>query len=250
MLASQGFAVLALAYFGLEHLPRTLENIPLEYCETAIQWLQNHPSIDAERIGLWGTSRGAELALLLGATWPGAMRAIAAHAPSSVIYSNLSHPELPAWTYRSAPLAPHAPCPAFAFAPHAGTTPDRAIALTPFFLQGMRDEPAFLAARTPVEKITCPVLLASGKDDRMWPADLYARQIAERIKTPCTHLSYPGAGHHICLSWPPKEGTVDFHPIVKMWFDFGGNPQDNRSAQTDSWQKTLTFFSSQLLNAL
>jgi hypothetical protein len=51
-LAAHGFACLALAYFAYEHLPAHLTNIPLEYFETALTWLQAHPSVYAGRIGV------------------------------------------------------------------------------------------------------------------------------------------------------------------------------------------------------
>jgi len=247
LLAAHGFAVLSLAYFGTEDLPRKLESIPLEYCETAIDWLKGHSSTDSKRIGLWGISRGAELALLLGTVFPDAVQAIAAHAPSSAVYSSFDPSDTPAWTYRGVPVAPHAPFPAIVFEPGEGKTPDQAIPLTPLFLQGMKNEQAFQAARIPVEKIECPVLLVSGQNDRMWPSDLYARQMAERIKAPCLHLSYPGAGHHISTPYLPATGNADLHPVAQLWFDFGGNPKDNAFARADAWQKTLEFFSSTLV---
>lgn len=39
MLASEGYVVLALAYFGRKGLPKGIENIPLEYVDQAIQYL-------------------------------------------------------------------------------------------------------------------------------------------------------------------------------------------------------------------
>ena len=53
----------------LAGLPPTLSNIPLEYFETAIEWLQHQPRLDGGRIAVSGTSRGGELSLLLGATF-------------------------------------------------------------------------------------------------------------------------------------------------------------------------------------
>src|SRR5262249_19539421 len=79
-LASRGYAVLALAYFGVEGLPRALSNIPLEYFGTALHWLASQPSVDREHIGVFGASRGAELALLLGVAYPG-LRAVIAYMP-------------------------------------------------------------------------------------------------------------------------------------------------------------------------
>jgi len=73
-LASEGFA--ALAYFGLEGLPRELVEIPLEYFARAIAWLKSQPEVDAKRIAVVGNPKGGELALLLGATYPKEVRAI------------------------------------------------------------------------------------------------------------------------------------------------------------------------------
>ena len=46
--ASLGFASLALAYFNYDGLPTSLENIPLEYFDTAIRWLRSQHGVRAE----------------------------------------------------------------------------------------------------------------------------------------------------------------------------------------------------------
>lgn len=66
LLASQGFSVLALAYFGIEHLPERLVEIPLEYVKTAIDWFLERPEVNNDWLGIHGTSKGSELALLSG----------------------------------------------------------------------------------------------------------------------------------------------------------------------------------------
>jgi hypothetical protein len=70
LLASHGFAALALAYFYIGSLPDRLAGIPLEYFGDAIRWLQDQPSVRGDRLGVIGTSRGGELALPLGAHYP------------------------------------------------------------------------------------------------------------------------------------------------------------------------------------
>ena len=58
MLASHGYAALALAYFAYEDLPPWLINIPLEYFGDAIQWMENHPAVTSNKIGVLGRSKG------------------------------------------------------------------------------------------------------------------------------------------------------------------------------------------------
>jgi uncharacterized protein len=57
-LASRGHPTLAVAYFGLAGLPRTLANIPLEYFVTSLRWLARQPGVDPKRIVVVGASRG------------------------------------------------------------------------------------------------------------------------------------------------------------------------------------------------
>lgn len=57
-LASRGFTALALAYFRYDGLPSELEAIPLEYFGTALSWMAARPEIEADHIGVMGTSRG------------------------------------------------------------------------------------------------------------------------------------------------------------------------------------------------
>ncbi|MCA1592733.1 MAG: acyl-CoA thioesterase/BAAT N-terminal domain-containing protein [Acidobacteria bacterium] len=70
LLASHGYTVFSLAYFGVDPLPRDLREIPLEYCARAIAWLRSRPSVDGNRVGILGGSKGGELALLLASTFP------------------------------------------------------------------------------------------------------------------------------------------------------------------------------------
>lgn len=241
-LASHGFNTLALAYFGAESLPPTLNQIPLEYFERAIGHLKSEQGI--ERIGIWGGSRGGELSLILGTLFPETIGAIAAHVPSSVIYGAFDDEGRPAWTYRGRPVAPNAP-----FVPktdlNLGKNKETAIAATPWFLGGMEDEKSFAESAIPVEKIRCPLLLISAQDDQMWPSALFAQQIVDRLAAhkssiPTIHLSYPGVGH------APGKGTVGLHPILKRWFAYGGSPEDNALAAQDWHEQTVLFFKQNL----
>jgi hypothetical protein len=104
--ASRGYAVLALAYFNADRLPSTLSNIPLEYFGTALDWLASQPSVDPDRIGVLGHSRGAELALLLGVAYQH-LRLVVAVAPSNVVNRGCCDRfSMVAWTVQGRPIAP------------------------------------------------------------------------------------------------------------------------------------------------
>ena len=69
-LASFGYVVLALGYFGKDGLPQLLENIPLEYFQKALSRLKSMPQVKESALSILGYSRGGELALLLGSLFP------------------------------------------------------------------------------------------------------------------------------------------------------------------------------------
>ncbi len=251
LLASHGFGVLALGYFGVEGLPSNLQDIPLEYFETAFSWLKSQSYLDGSRVGVYGASRGAELALILGSLFPESVQAIGAIVPSSVIYGGLSETPVNAWLYKNKPLAPLPSVSKADFSNGNGEDANHPVNTVQNFLEGMKDEEAFKAAAIPVEKIRAPLLLVSSGDDQMWPSTLYASQIQERLKahkspTSCEHLTYPRAGHGIGIPNIPLPGSSYYHPVSKKWFSMGGTIADDQHASQDSWKKTIAFFQKSL----
>jgi len=65
--ASHGFASMALAYFGVDHLPSdVLEKLDLEYFEKAVQYLKNHPDVQGDNgIGVFSICKGAQLGIMM-----------------------------------------------------------------------------------------------------------------------------------------------------------------------------------------
>ena len=239
-LASRGYVVLALAYFNAEGLPPLLQNIPLEYFLTAVEWLKSQAPVDATRIGLMGTSRGGELALLLGATYPSAFRVVVANVPSSVVWPGLSDDaETPAWTLKGAPI-PAVPS-------HFGPA-DLALSGRERFLKRLQDKAAVARAAIPVERIRAPILLLSSKDDQLWPSDLFAARVVDGLKAhgfthPVEHYSYDNAGHQLARPFVPTSDVrqIRIHPISKRPNMAGGTPEGQARANEESWEKLLAF---------
>lgn len=61
----ESYNVLLLAYFGVENLQKSLEEVPMEYFINAIDYIKNKINIDNDKIAIVGNSKGAEAALLL-----------------------------------------------------------------------------------------------------------------------------------------------------------------------------------------
>ena len=58
LLSSHGFTVFALAYFGMEDLPKQVVRIPLEYMKSAIDWIKSRPEAIPNWIGIpWNFQR-------------------------------------------------------------------------------------------------------------------------------------------------------------------------------------------------
>lgn len=235
-----GYAVLSLAYFMEQGLPQTLEDVPLEYFDKAVEWLKKQPGVDPKAIGAIGGSRGSEAALLLGSRNKD-VRAVMAFAPSGIVWQGLDFNDVanmgPAWTADNKPLPFIAPDPA-AFRPNAP--------MKPMFDNVLAEADRRPETGIPVEKINGPILLISGGDDRLWPSADMAARIVKRLKDKdfkheVTNLIYEGAGHLVFMgdsSAPYLAAQAKAGPNPVM----GGDGPTNAKAWNDNWPKTIAFF--------
>jgi len=224
-LASHGYAVLALAYFGIEDLPPSLSRIPLEYFKTALDWMAAQPTIDPARIGVLGSSRGAELALLIAALYSQQVRTVVAYLPSNVVWGGCcDRMNAPSWTLDGQPLLWARP----------------------------GDFVATRRAEIPVERIRGGVLLISGKRDGVWHSTQMADAIIDRLKRnhfaySMAHLAYDDAGHAIGRPGLPTTDIDEIrHPLTGRVMHLGGSPVGTAHAREDSWPRMLAFVDEEL----
>lgn len=244
LLASRGFVALAVAYFGMPGLPATLDRIPLEYFGKALRWLQRRPGVDAARTGVMGISRGGELALLLGATYPD-LHAVVAYVPSGILWSGYPPTGRSSWTWQGQelPCAGNIPPAEFAqMLARAGVRDETPEA----FEMCLQDPSTVDAATIPVERINGPILMVTGQADGLWPCERLTRHAIERARArgfshPVQHLSYPDAGHGI--GWPNVTTTVTRfkHPLSGDEIDLGGTAAATAHASRNSWPRVLAF---------
>ena len=254
-LASEGFAALALSYFGVGSLPEDLVEIPLEYFQRAIVWMRTQPTVDADRVALVGNSKGGELALLLAATYPQDIDAVVAYAPSGVVWQAVTFdrevyyggPRSP-WSHRGEAV------PFIGF--WSPTIPEmvrmtesyfdgRPVSTRALYDRALEEEAAVAAASIAVEKIEAPVMLISGTDDQLWPSTRLSEMVIERLKAHAhlftyEHLRYEGAGHLLTLpGYEPR-------PAWGRRLELGGSQEANEYANANSWPRILAFLNEHL----
>ncbi|AZY52310.1 acyl-CoA thioesterase/bile acid-CoA:amino acid N-acyltransferase family protein [Bordetella avium] len=249
--ASHGYAAFALAYFKAPGLSDYISNTPLEYFQRGLRWLRRRVRPAHDFVALSGQSRGGELVLLLGATFPEEVSAVVAYVPGAVVHSgqNAADPKIgregPTWLLdgkplthvwennRSASWKPFDDGPA----PHRH---ERAI------LTALQDPDAVARARIPVERIQGPVMLLSATDDGSWPSSLYSGMVRDKLAE-VSHphevqwLDFQDAGHLIVFPYVPTTQMVYAHPVSGKISTSGGNPKDNARADEESWAGVLQF---------
>lgn len=248
LLASRGYSVLALAYFNYETLPKDLVEIPLEYFETALEWLKAQENVRGDKLAVMGRSKGAELALLLGATVPD-IKAVIAIVPSHVIWEGFSADPIDSkgrssWTYKGRPV-PYMSAPTDPELLKLVLIADPAVE-TPLYALRLTNQTDVRQATITVERIQGPVLLISGKDDKLWPSAYMADQAKKRLAEhehayPDKHLCYDACGHSTGLPNMPMPPTRVVHPVDKVVVELGGTAEGNAFAAWDSRLRIYQF---------
>ena len=248
--AKIGYVGLSLTYAGNNGLPKLPEEIPLEYFEQAIKWLQIQPEVNSKNIVVMGASKNAELALLLASYYPEIINGVIAYAPSSVSWSNTVLPynsdDIKAsWTYKGNDI-PYIAMPKFSII-------DDSISNTMEYWQmGLNKTTEVDKASIKVEKIQGPILLLSGKDDKVWPSSPMADMLEKRIKEvdftySFENIKYENAGHQISGNPESSTDVRNGEMIIKdkkFKFDYGGTTEGDNIAKRDAKLKVFKFIES------
>lgn len=197
----QGYAMLAVGYFGTPNSPEHLDRISLDGIHAAIIRAAGDPRVDGRCIALIGGSRGGELALLLASLYPD-IGAVVAIVPGSAVFPALNMAmTTPGFSLHGQPL-PFVPVPWSA-------TPDLLVQdLRGAFEKMMANADAMEAAAIAVERINGPVMFVSASQDEFWPSRemsdaMMARLEQHGFKHRAEHLVVQG-GHGEPLDEFPK----------------------------------------------
>ncbi|RLQ96232.1 acyl-CoA thioesterase/bile acid-CoA:amino acid N-acyltransferase family protein [Falsibacillus albus] len=237
LLASRGFHVLALAYWGEEHLPERLTYVPLERIGYAIQWLKNQSNVSKGWIGIHGTSRGGELVLWSAHKYHSIKAAVSLNG-SAVSFAGIvpwtEQKELPpAWMFNGHPLPYASPTNPIDAALHCLAEWKEGKNPLPYWYRALcRDKGSMEKAIIPISDVSSHFLLICGKEDAAFDS-LYFNQIALKHDiNQKTLLVYENAGH---------ETGIPYIPIRADLFS-GGTKEGTAAASVDSWRKTIEFF--------
>lgn len=237
-LAELGVGAFALGYFGLPGLPSTLVEVPLEQVAHGVAVFRDRLA-GAEQIGVMGSSKGAELALLLASYRPDLVGSVVAVAPSCVSWYGLDQTDptsmrRPSWTWRGQPV------PFLPYRQHvAPSWSDAGLRLDMCYEFTAYADTEIDTARIPVEQATGPILLISGDDDHMWPSAAMADQLVDRLAAndrgaQVTSVVYAGAGH----AFLHREFLPD---DVAAYWDFGGSTEADAVARSAACPHIASF---------
>ncbi|MFK3939196.1 alpha/beta fold hydrolase [Alkalihalobacillus sp. NPDC078783] len=246
LLATKGYNVFALAYFGQEGVPKDLDQIPLEYFNGAFQWVKERFSV--ESVTLIGYSRGAEAALLLASVYPNECKAVVAGAPGAYVTSGLKntiYAPIPSWTLRGKNVSylTFKYRPAQMFSMLGGMIKRKPVSFLSIWENSLSKPEKVEASRIEVEHIKAPVMLIAGGQDQVWPSERFARQIAEKTDAETSELYFEEAGHFLAFPYalPGMPANVLMHVGGRMIMDFGGTKAANAEATKKSWKELLCF---------
>ncbi|XP_031213591.1 acyl-coenzyme A thioesterase 2, mitochondrial-like [Mastomys coucha] len=106
LLAGKGFAVMALAYYNYDDLPKSMETMRIEYFEEAVNYLRSHPEVKGPGIGLLGFSKGGELGLAMASFLKGITAAViingSKRSPSRLETGSCERPASSNWSETAA----------------------------------------------------------------------------------------------------------------------------------------------------
>ncbi|XP_076407157.1 acyl-coenzyme A thioesterase 1 isoform X2 [Peromyscus maniculatus bairdii] len=91
LLAGKGFAVLALAYYNYDDLPKGMDAMHMEYFEEAVNYLLSHPEIKGPGVGVLGISKGGELGLAMASFLKGIKAAVIINGSVAAVGNTINY---------------------------------------------------------------------------------------------------------------------------------------------------------------
>lgn len=236
ILTKQGFGVMALSYFGLDGQPQQLEEIPLEYFQTALDTMLSFKGVLANKIAIISVSKGTEPALILAAGNK-SIRLVIAASPSHVVWQGINKADYS--SVKSSWLKNGKPMPFVPYNFSNGYYP-----LVNFY-QAALDNPFNEQAIIPVENSDAEIILFSGAKDQVWPASRMAEAMEKRLKLKKQDgklkcIDFADAGHGFLIPFQNQEEKKKILAGIEPNINFlGGSLEAFDDAMTKSNEAAL-----------
>lgn len=227
----RGYHVLEAEFFlkpRILTIPDKLSQIRLEsFWEEIEEYLKSDKTssfIDQDLIGVMGTSKGGELALLLSSLYP-QFKFVVGVVPSHVVFqgSNTTLYHYSSWAYQGHEV-PFVPFPNFSFATIYGVLTrifckHDNVNFTWMHSQALKNTEAVEKALIKVENINGPVLLVSGIHDQWWPSAEMSRMVMKRLEAknfPHSYVHFECDTDHYPFWRKPEMWDIMLDQIDKM----------------------------------
>jgi pimeloyl-ACP methyl ester carboxylesterase len=249
LLASHGFNVLALAFFGTKGLNSALAEIPLEYFEKVFAWLAKSPITRCKEVYVYCGSIGGILGLELASRYPVITKVVASN-PLAWIIQGLSFKRASLLTQGGKSL------------------PFIKFSLGAFFSSlihcFMKNEPFGFAytyrkslakagnkeqARIKLENSNADILLFGGQKDGWWDTHESCLKLMEVLaernyQHAYEYVTYEYGGH---ACYPPfiipvEELSAPIKMAPRLVFSERVTKEANAHMIEDSWKKAIEFF--------
>ncbi|XP_062406713.1 acyl-coenzyme A thioesterase 1-like [Sardina pilchardus] len=231
LLANKGFVVLALAFYRYKDLPKTVDQLDLEYFEEGIRFLQKQPKVKGSGVGVISISKSGDLALSMASFLTGIKAAVTINGCCANTLFPLKYKDI---------VIP------------ALMADIKKVSLTE---QGLLDTSKAMADPTanenlasviPVERAhDCNFMFVASEDDMNWDSVAYAELAAQRLRDSGKEnfeiVRYPKAGHFVDVPFMPFYPS-GIHAAVGKVVAFGGEAKTNAHAQVDLWGRVQEFF--------
>lgn len=222
-LATQGYEVYSMYFYGQENQQQEIDRIPLEFfAELYLHIRQTAQS--PEPLTINGISKGAELALLLASYYPDYVDNIILYAPVAYVFQgSVSVPHSP-WTFQGKELS-------FIALDSEEIKNMELIALrnrkrlhsVDVFKYVLEQDENKEKARIDLRKIRAKILLFAGEMDAKFPSADMAREIKANYKGECESVIFEKVGH-----------SFTDMTVYKGYWELGGELEENVQAGIES----------------
>lgn len=250
-LASRGFNVLVIPYFGTEDLPEKLEMVPLEYFEKVFHWIETSTLTQTGDIYLHGTSKGGELALLLASRYPQVKKVVAVEGHTycfQALDDLMSGSPVSSWSYGGDSI-PFIPVDNSIFFEELKKDVENNVpfGFTSTYKRSIERAANREEARIKIENASADLLLICGKSDNIWNSYDGCLEILLAAKShdydrTVKLLAYEDMGHPLPIPYVLPIALTLQMPMYGGIFTSGGTVEGNGNAQYDSWKETIAFF--------